>query len=190
MKKTPTLFSALFILICINSFAQTDSITNPNWNVGTAKGINGTSIFRVSGANNDTLGVTNISYLDYRQIVNDVNAKAAAENWSEERKQLFLKSYESTAKGGKIELYIERKTITAGDFKNFTIVVKRVLGKTMESEVYTEILKKDVPDFSKTTKKYFNSTSILLNDPNLGKIVIYVIEGTGPKKHEFKFELK
>lgn len=190
MKKTTAIFSALFALIYLNSFAQTDSITNASWKVGTTKEINGTTILRVSGANNDTMGVTNISYSDYKQIINDVNATAVAENWSEERKQLFLKSYESTAKGGRINLYIERKSITAGDFKNFTIVVKRVLGKTMESEVYSEVLKKDVPDFLKTKKNYSNSTSILLNDPNLGKIVIYVIEGTGPKKHEFKFELK
>ncbi len=56
---------------------------------------------------------------------------------------------------------------------------------------YTSVSSSQILPYSQATSFIVQEpTSILLNDPNLGKIVIYVIEGTGPKKHEFKFELK
>ncbi|MCI5057950.1 MAG: hypothetical protein MRY83_17685 [Flavobacteriales bacterium] len=139
MKKLFSISSLL--LLTIGLFSQS-MIREADWSVGSAKALtDGKQIIRTNGENGES-GITNVTYQSPEVMIEKAKADAKTGNWNKSKLNSKLEEYKSRAKGGMLQLYIERSSMAGSNSQNFTVEVKKgdklIQSKTMRNKAGKE----------------------------------------------------
>jgi hypothetical protein len=175
------------IIITTVSFGQiNDEMYESKWKIGQEKEINGVKIKRLEGKNES--GITNVVYHPLANLLKKIDKDAETEMWTPEQKQKKIDLYNTSFKGGRIDLYIERSTIGAANTEYFTIIIK---DSKDSLELFRQDLKSKIPSVPSRGSEYWsNYKGTNITQSLTGKFYIYIIDKLGNDENKkFKFEV-
>jgi hypothetical protein len=115
----------LFLTFLLSNVFSQSMIREADWSVGSAKALSsGQQIVRTNG-DNGASSITNITYQSADVMIDKAKTDAKKGNWNKDKLNRKLEEYKSRAKGGMIQLYIERSNEAAANSQNFTVEVKK-----------------------------------------------------------------
>lgn len=125
-------FFALTILLSCALLAQDDH-KNADWAPGVVKTFDGNAIYREEGTNKES-EITNIKYTSAEQMIEEIEAKAKKQGWEKSKLKTEVERYSVHAKGGIIELYIQRAKMEEGNTSLYTIAITSLDGKEIQTK--------------------------------------------------------
>ncbi len=128
--------------------------------------------------------VTNIGYKDVGQLIEEINEIATKESWPGERLEKTISEISSGAKGGRLYVYIERKSNDRARSNYFFVVLR----DKKDKEFYKSNVEKRDPEFGDFG---FWSNYFVIDIPMEVELpfFVYVNDRKSSNLSDFKFEV-
>lgn len=172
-----------FLAIGTNLFAQKE-LKNKNWKVGVEKDIDGTKLKRLEGENENKI-TTNLSFQNQTQLYDRLKKKKSDGGIGGDKYKREMKRYHDFAKGGLVQLYLERESEPGGNLKNFKIEIQNMDGEVLHSKK----MKSKSPKLISGSHAWKNQGFFWINKVIPKPFIVIINETNGDILRSYKFEV-
>ena len=183
---------SIILLISFNYFGKaqiTQDLRNLDWANNKGYMIYGQTIIPIFGQVSDNkLTVygprTNIAYKSLFQLNNDLNEQAKKENWDSIKLNTQIKQLNKSAKGGRIYLYLDRKTMDYANLRYFFSIVRDM----NEKEIFSINFKQNEP-YIALGERYASEVIYDIDKEVPDSFYVYINDRQTGELSDFKFKV-